>query len=216
MKVRCQFLHKELKLNGKEGVALEQCPKKVDLNRWFVRLEDGSGRKISAVNLVPLDLGPPPAEDGVLATGRRVRLHGLVRDVELNGKLATLIEYDESKGRWNLRFDDGSGRRIKPEKLELLPQGEGLAEQAAASSEADRSRLTAQFWDETLEGQDGAEHGWYDVDPAYDPDQKSRPSDRPSQRSEGSRNPFSFRPRDREGDGMTGSERRRRSDCRQS
>jgi len=163
MRVECRYLHKDHKLNCMQGLALEFCHKQPASNRWFIRLSDGIGRKIHNVNLVPLEDGPPPAHENVMATGRRVRLHDLVRDVELNGRDATLIEFNNSKCRWSLRFDDGSGRRIKSEKLKLLPIDEVPHILAVPT-------IKTNFMEAACEHQDGAEVGWYDVDPAYDPD----------------------------------------------
>eukprot|EP00747_Dinoflagellata_sp_TGD_P186915 gnl/TRDRNA2_/TRDRNA2_44291_c0_seq1.p1 gnl/TRDRNA2_/TRDRNA2_44291_c0~~gnl/TRDRNA2_/TRDRNA2_44291_c0_seq1.p1 ORF type:complete len:419 (-),score=78.31 gnl/TRDRNA2_/TRDRNA2_44291_c0_seq1:130-1386(-) len=57
--------------------------------------------------------------------GTRVRVVELQQRTELNGSLATVVEWVEAIGRWKVRMDDGSRKTFRPENLELH-FGEGL------------------------------------------------------------------------------------------
>ena len=47
---------------------------------------------------------------------------GLEKTPELNGKVCSLEGYDENAHRWNVRLEDGSGKRVKPQNLRTNPK----------------------------------------------------------------------------------------------
>lgn len=55
----------------------------------------------------------------MLQAGARVRVKGLKQRPELNGKVGTLHSFMEEEGRWKVRLEDGSGRKLKPENIGL-------------------------------------------------------------------------------------------------
>lgn len=123
---------------------------------WEVLLCDGSRRQARPEELKPLldclpassgrraaaPAGAPSSRDAErpeLQSGRRARLIGLKTRADLNGQEGTLVEYAAAESRWRVRMDDGTGKAMKPEHLqlceELLPGGSGGATAAAAHFE---------------------------------------------------------------------------------
>jgi len=71
-------------------------------------------------------------ESAAPASGPRVTLHGLAARPELNGKRGTLVAFEESKGRWQVKMDaDGTVLLLKPECLSPPPDGQGALQSAA-------------------------------------------------------------------------------------
>jgi hypothetical protein len=61
-----------------------------------------------------------------LGPGSVVRVKGLQARGELNGKIGTIIEFDQAGGFWKVRMEDGTGKAFKPANLTLAPQKERL------------------------------------------------------------------------------------------
>eukprot|EP00929_Paragymnodinium_shiwhaense_P114402 TRINITY_DN82787_c0_g1_i1.p1 TRINITY_DN82787_c0_g1~~TRINITY_DN82787_c0_g1_i1.p1 ORF type:complete len:464 (-),score=111.14 TRINITY_DN82787_c0_g1_i1:65-1456(-) len=71
----------------------------------------------------------------MLATGSRVRLHGLQAKPELNGKQGVLKDRKLDTGRWTVALDDGADVALKASNIELLPlQPHGSRGPAVAAS----------------------------------------------------------------------------------
>lgn len=115
--VRVKGLVSTPQLNGQEGVCEQWDATK---SRWNVRFEDGFLRALKPEHLEPTD-SPEQAsaesrpED--LKFGDAVRVAGLVAAAHLNGQVGSCELWDEEKGRWHVRFADGSLRALKLEHL---------------------------------------------------------------------------------------------------
>lgn len=62
---------------------------------------------------------PSTAFAKVAKQGKRVRIRGLQSKPELNGKEASLIEYDAGEGRWKIQMKDGSEFFLKEANLDF-------------------------------------------------------------------------------------------------
>eukprot|EP00931_Biecheleriopsis_adriatica_P049989 TRINITY_DN28928_c0_g1_i1.p1 TRINITY_DN28928_c0_g1~~TRINITY_DN28928_c0_g1_i1.p1 ORF type:complete len:392 (+),score=66.18 TRINITY_DN28928_c0_g1_i1:156-1331(+) len=93
--VSCQF-------NGLQG-----CCEKWDANkgRWNVRLDTGDVKVLKPEN--------------ILASGLPVIIQGLKGAPELNGQEGTCVQFDDTKGRWNVCMKkSGEVKALKPENLQ--------------------------------------------------------------------------------------------------
>ncbi|CAE7631328.1 unnamed protein product [Symbiodinium sp. CCMP2592] len=70
------------------------------------------------------------------STGQFVRVVGLKAKGELNGKVGLLVEWDEAKGYWKVRMEDGSGKAFRSVNLEphVVPPPAPAAGSKAAST----------------------------------------------------------------------------------
>ena len=59
---------------------------------------------------------------GKLAEQTRVRLVGLEAFVDLNGQLGTLLSFDSSRGRWQVRLDSGQVKNVRVNNLVNIAQ----------------------------------------------------------------------------------------------
>lgn len=59
-----------------------------------------------------------PCSSGVLVPGTRVRVIGIQRCPEYNGREGELVDFDEAEGRWRLLLDDGTRLLLNPDNLE--------------------------------------------------------------------------------------------------
>lgn len=127
-------------LNGQEGTLVEY---DYDQGRWRVRMDDGSGKLLRAVNLkpcteltgssqaLPSPVGAVPevaspaqhaaSASSDLVPGMRVRIVNLKARSDLNGKEGELREYVEDEERWKVWMEDGFGKMLRPGNLEILP-----------------------------------------------------------------------------------------------
>ena len=59
---------------------------------------------------------------GNLAANARVRLVGLEAFVDLNDQLGTLLSFDGSRGRWQVRLDSGQVKNVRVNNLVNIAQ----------------------------------------------------------------------------------------------
>lgn len=52
--------------------------------------------------------------------GQEVRVKGLLARPDLNGQKGTIVELDFYEGRWKVRMQDGTGKLLKTENLEII------------------------------------------------------------------------------------------------
>eukprot|EP00746_Dinoflagellata_sp_MGD_P139296 gnl/MRDRNA2_/MRDRNA2_72776_c0_seq1.p1 gnl/MRDRNA2_/MRDRNA2_72776_c0~~gnl/MRDRNA2_/MRDRNA2_72776_c0_seq1.p1 ORF type:complete len:898 (+),score=169.74 gnl/MRDRNA2_/MRDRNA2_72776_c0_seq1:368-2695(+) len=137
IRVRCHGLEAFSNLNGVEGVLVEF---DVAKERWKVRMDNGTGKIMKAVNLevcspdgalrstAVANRAAPPLAPGVgrqatapLAAGARVCVAGLRTRLELNGQAGYAVECcDASQDLWRVRMDDGSGKVFKSCNLHVV------------------------------------------------------------------------------------------------
>eukprot|EP00966_Prymnesium_polylepis_P214095 4958718-Prymnesium_polylepis.2 len=55
--------------------------------------------------------------------GRRVTIEGIQAKPELNGLTGTAVSFDDAKGRYNVKLDQGETVAIKPANLRAQPEG---------------------------------------------------------------------------------------------
>jgi len=151
-RVRVRGLRSRPELNGCEGSIVEFDP---GLGRWNTLLDNGTGLSLRAEALEVLDqagdaaaAGAAPAavdeaagaggteQPGELATGARVRVCGLASRPELNGKLGSLLQFEDEHGRWKVIMDDGTGLALRPRNLEPLGASSSTATPANRSGAA--------------------------------------------------------------------------------
>lgn len=137
MQVRVVALQSRSELNGCEGSIVEFDNAR---DRWNVVLTDGSGLSLKSEHLeqlshVPCLTSSPLASfpdtffasctDDVhitptLQAGMQVQVAGLASRPELNGRVGSILEFDDTTGRWNVVMTDGSGLSLRPGNLQLL------------------------------------------------------------------------------------------------
>lgn len=66
----------------------------------------------------PAPASPEPLP--ALCPGHRVRISGLQAQPTLNGQEGVLVEFDDALGRWKVAMEDGSGKALKPQHLQLV------------------------------------------------------------------------------------------------
>jgi len=64
------------------------------------------------------------SSEALLQVGAAVRAHGLEAAPALNGLQATCERFDESSGRWHVKFHSGEVKALKPQNLQLLADQE--------------------------------------------------------------------------------------------
>jgi len=101
--------------------------------RYRVRMADGSGKAFKPGNIQicrpeASNLAAPPVIQGTGVTalvtgdiveGSSVRVTGLQGRPELNGQVATVVQWDDGEGRWKIRMADGSGKMLNSSNLEI-------------------------------------------------------------------------------------------------
>lgn len=137
MQVRVVGLRSRPELNGRAGSLLEF---DVTLDRWNVLLTDGSGLSLKSEHVEILEhgacstIGPSECiadmsrascrEDGQVArtlqAGIQVQVTGLESRPELNGRLGSVLAFDDAIGQWNVVMTDGSEVSLRPDNLQLL------------------------------------------------------------------------------------------------
>lgn len=65
----------------------------------------------------PEPTGPQADEHGDFKKGDAVRINGLEKAPELNGKIGRLKTFDIDAGRWNVDLRDGAQKRLKPDNV---------------------------------------------------------------------------------------------------
>lgn len=58
--------------------------------------------------------------------GRRVVLEGIVSKPEWNGQLGLALSFDDAKGRYNVKLDQGELTSLKPANLRAAPEAQGM------------------------------------------------------------------------------------------
>lgn len=116
------------------------------LRPWVLSLTDvdetQNSRALDVRSTAPL---APSKSPGVFSVGSQVRIFGLQRRPDLNGKLGTVVELTESDGRWKIQMMDDSFLMIKTENLQEwtttshaqqreVPSAVTAADQPAASA----------------------------------------------------------------------------------
>jgi len=89
-----------------------------DKDRFQVRLDDGAGHSLRAINLEVLS-------DSV-SSSSRVRVKGLRSQSDLNGQLGTVRRWDVTEERWQVMMDFGVTKMFRPINLEPAEPADGL------------------------------------------------------------------------------------------
>jgi hypothetical protein len=71
--------------------------------------------------------------------GARVVLEGLVARPELNGRVADVVEWVESRGRWKVRCENGEMLAVQPTSLHMAPKPSSAMSAPKPSPSSDRS-----------------------------------------------------------------------------
>lgn len=103
--------------------------------RWLVLMSDGSGKSVKPEDLSPLvgispaggagssnpeAVASPSTASAAFHPGDRVRIAGLRSRADLNGQSGEIVEFVVADGRWRVWMDDGTGKSLKPEHLEIV------------------------------------------------------------------------------------------------
>ena len=115
-------------LNGQRGVCMQYDEKK---GRWEVRLDAGEVISVKESSLttttapsksstaVPCHdpITKPKRKSATPTSGAAVRVSGIQSRPELNGQRGVCMQYDEKKGRWEVRLDGGEVISVKESSL---------------------------------------------------------------------------------------------------
>merc|ERR1719233_337321 len=131
-----------VKYNGKYGTVEGF---NSDRGRWTVNLDDGStiGFKPSNMHFI-----------SEYKRGDRVLLHHL-STIELNGEIGTIDKpFLTRRGRWSVRFDDGSCRNVKSSNIRLATEADEeaikLAAEAAKEAEQNAQKMEVDEQDDVV------------------------------------------------------------------